>query len=190
MNDAPSASLESASQPSSRSNSIHRLRTPSELGELVRDSIRRGQSRPLQAPYLVGSTSARPSSGGSMSGSGCGSESASAPARSRSNSLGPNEMMLAPVTEHGELGREEARPPPRPPRRLCATPDQLLAGGGGVGSSEMGELVRGERSQSWASSSAPSATSTSYFTAGTSGSAGGGGGRGGDTGVGPGGGLR
>jgi hypothetical protein len=115
FNDAPSASLESASQPSSRSNSIHRLRTPSELGELVRDAIRtRGQSRPLQAPYVVGSTSARPSSGGSMSGSGCGSESASAPARSRSNSLGPNEMMLAPVTEHGELGREDARPPQRP----------------------------------------------------------------------------
>jgi hypothetical protein len=97
-----------------------------------------------------------------------GSSSASAPARSRSDSPGPNEMMLAPVTEHGELGREVP-----PPRWLCATPEQLLTGGVGVGSSKMGELVSGERSQSWASSSALSATSTAYFTVGTSGSAGG-----------------
>ncbi|KAI0277157.1 hypothetical protein BGY98DRAFT_934563 [Russula aff. rugulosa BPL654] len=48
FNDAASASLASASQPSSRSNSIHRLRTPSELGELVRDALRaRAQARPF-----------------------------------------------------------------------------------------------------------------------------------------------
>jgi hypothetical protein len=87
----------------------------------------------------------------------------------------PNEIMLAPVTEHREFGREDARPPQR---RLCGTPEQLLAGGGGSS-----ELVRGERSQSWVSINAPSATPTSHFTAGTSGSVGGGGDRGDDTGV-------
>jgi hypothetical protein len=174
LNDAASASLASVSQPSSRSNSLHRLRTPSELGELVRDALRArgggGQSRAL--------SSARPASGGSVSGSGCTGESIGAPARSRSNSLGPNEL-LAPVTEYGELGRNsEERPlravlPAVPARRLCDTPEQLLVGV--VGTGEMGELVRAERSRSWAGSS-HSASSTAYFTAGTSGSAGAGGG--------------
>jgi hypothetical protein len=188
LNDAASASLASASQPSSRSNSIHRLRTPSELGELVRDALRaRAQARPLPP-----SSSARPGSGGSVSGSGCtgsgsgsgSGESAvclgpSASSRSRSNSLGPNEV-LSPVTEHGELGREDSNLPlRRPPRRL---------GGDVPGvASEMGEILRTEWSRSWTSNS-PSATSTAYFTASTTGSlvvtGSGGGGGGGDTGTG------
>lgn len=192
FNDAASVSLASASQPSSRSNSIHRLRTPSELGELVRDALRaRAQARPLPP-----SSSARPGSGGSVSGSGSGctgagsgsgsgsGESAvglgpSALSRSRSNSLGPNEV-LPPVTEHGELGREDSNLPlRRPPRRL---------GGDMPGvASEMGEIPRAEWSRSWTSSS-PSATSTAYFTAGTTGSlvvsGSGGGGGGSDPGTG------
>ena len=204
FNDAASASLASASQPSSRSNSIHRLRTPSELGELVRDALRaRAQARPLPP-----SPSARPGSGGSVSGSGSGCTGAgggsgsgsgsgsgeavgpgpSASSRSRSNSLGPNEV-LPPVTEQGELGRENSDlPRRRPPRRLGG--DVPGAAGGMVGASEMGELLRTEVSRSWASSS-QSATSTAYFTAGTSGSlavsgsgSGAGGGAGGDTGTG------
>lgn len=187
--------LASASQPPSRSNSLHRLRVPSELGELVREALRtRGVSRPLTSSSSShgASTSVRPGSGGSMggngSGSGCGGESAGSappplppPPRSRRNSLGPNEL-LAPVTEHGECGREDVvvRPPtvpPRSPRRLSETPEQLLAGV--VGTGELGELVRAERSRSWAtSSSLPSVTSTSYFSAGTSGSASGGSGSG------------
>jgi hypothetical protein len=87
----------------------------------------------------------------------------------------PNEIILAPVTEHREFGREDVRPPHH---RLCGTPEQLLTGGGGLS-----ELVRGEWLQSWVSINAPSATPTSHFTAGTSGSVGGGGGHGGDTGV-------
>jgi hypothetical protein len=122
---------------------------------------------------------------GSGSGSGSGSgESAvglgpSALSRSRSNSLGPNEV-LPPVTEHGELGREDSNLPlRRPPRRL---------GGDMPGvASEMGEISRAEWSRSWTSSS-PSATSTAYFTAGTTGSlvvsGSGGGGGGSDTGTG------
>ncbi|KAI0252252.1 hypothetical protein BJV78DRAFT_366472 [Lactifluus subvellereus] len=174
FNDAASASLASASQPSSRSNSIHRPRMPSELGELVRDTIRaRGQSRPLPPPSAV-SASARPGSGNSV-GSGNGGEPAGGAAqRSRSSSLGPGEA-LAPVTEHGELGRVDA--PPRMPRRLGDAPEQLLAGV--VGTSEMGELVRTEWAQSWASSS-PSVSSTAYFSTAT-GSTGGGSGSG-DTG--------
>ena len=178
LNDAASASLASASQPSSRSNSLHRLRTPSELGELVRDALRaRGQSR--SHPAGSASASARPGSGGSLSGGGGGSvggggaestagvvAAAAASQRSRSSSLGPCEV-LAPVTEHGELGREDLTM--LAPRRLCPSPDQLLAGGV-VGS---GEVVRAERARSWASSS-PSATST-YFTVRTSGSVSGGG---------------
>ena len=206
FNDAASASLASASQPSSRSNSIHRLRTPSELGELVRDALRaRAQARPLPP-----SPSARPGSGGSVSGSGSGCTGAgggsasgsgsgsgsgeavglgpSASSRSRSNSLGPNEV-LSPVTEHGELGRDNSDlPRRRPPRRLGG--DVPGAAGGVVGASEMGEIMRTEWSRSWASSS-QSATSTAYFTAGTSGSlvvsgsgGGTGGGAGGDTGTG------
>lgn len=190
LNDAASASLASASQPPSRSNSIHRLRTPSELGELVRDALRaRAQARPLPP-----SSPGRPGSGGSVSGSGSGctgagsgsggsGESAvglgpgpSVSSRSRSNSLGPNEV-LPPVTEHGELDREDSTfPLRRPPRRL---------GGDVPGvASEMGELSRTEWSRSWTSSS-PSATSTAYFSAGTSGSlvASGSGGGGGDTGT-------
>ena len=169
------ASLNDASQPSSRSNSIHRLRTPSELGELVREALRaRGQSRPLSS-----SLPARPSSGGSVNGSGSGAGE-SAP-RSRSNSLGPNEA-LSPVTEHGELGRQD--PPRRLPRRRGDGPEQqLLAGAGGIANaSELGELLRTEWSRSWASST-PSATSTTYFTAGTSSSAVGSG-SGGETGTG------
>jgi hypothetical protein len=172
LNDAASASLASASQPSSRSNSLHRLRMPSELGELVRDALRArgggGQSRGL--------ASARPGSGGSVSGSGCTGESVGAPVRSRSNSLGPNEL-LAPVTEYGELGRDSEDgllravfpPAVSAARRLCDTPEQFFVGV--VGAGEMGELVRAERSRSWAGSS-HSATSTAYFSAGTSGSVG------------------
>jgi hypothetical protein len=202
FNDAASASLASASQPSSRSNSIHRLRTPSELGELVRDALRaRAQARPLPP-----SSSARPGSGGSVSGSGSGctgagsgsgsgsgsggsGESAvvlgpSALSRSRSNSLGPNEV-LPPVTEHGELGREDSNLPlRRPPRRLGGG-DVPGVAGGTVGASEMGEFSRTEWSRSWASNSPPSATSTTYFTASTSGSlVASGSGGGGDTGTG------
>jgi hypothetical protein len=199
LNDAASASLASASQPSSRSNSLHRLRTPSELGELVRDALRaRAQARPLPLPS---SSSARPGSGGSVSGSGSGctgtgagsgsgSGESSAPglgpsvsSRSRCNSLGPNEV-LPPVTEHGEHGREDLdRPLRRPPRRV---------GGEMLGASEMGEISRTELSRSWASSSQPSATSTAYYSAGTSGSlvlsgsGGPGGGGGGGTGIGTG----
>ncbi len=205
LNDAASASLASASQPPSRSNSIHRLRPSSELGELVRDALRaRGQTRPFPP-----SSSARPGSGGSMSGSGSGctgagsgsgsgtgsgsgsgsGESAvavshgpgpSSLARSRSNSLGPNEI-LPPVTEHGELGREDSDLPPlRPPRRLGGTDVPGVVG-------EMGEALRTEWTRSW-TSSAPSATSTTYFTAGTPGSLvvtnSGSGSYGGDTGTG------
>ncbi|KAI0000796.1 hypothetical protein BJV74DRAFT_820739 [Russula compacta] len=182
LNDAASASLASASQPSSRSNSLHRLRTPSELGELVRDALRaRGQS---SRPLPPSSVSVRPGSGGSISGSGESASAASA-SRSRSNSLGLNEV-LAPVTEHGELAaREHATlpqqlPPPlplrAPARRLLGGVDtseqqQLLIAGAGTafGAGEMGELVRAEWTRSWTSSS-PSATSTAYFSAGTSGS--------------------
>ncbi len=157
FNDTASVSLASASQPSSRSNSLHHLRMPSELGELVRDALRaRGQPRPLPSP------SARPGSSGSMNGSG---SACSAEPRSRSNSLGASEL-LAPVTEHGELGREDVPLPLRPAvavRRLPDTPEQLVVG------------ERGERSRSLASS-AHSASSTVYLTAGTSASAGGGGG--------------
>jgi len=196
FNDAASASLASASQPSSRSNSIHRLRTPSELGELVRDALRaRAQARPLPPS----SSSARPGSGGSVSGSGsactgAGSGSGSgsgsgeaaylgppASVRSRSNSLGPNEV-LSPVTEHGELGRGDLDLPlRRPPRRLGG--DVPGAAGGAVGAGETGEISRTEWSRSWASSN-PSATSTAYFTAGTSGSLVVSGSGGGDTGTG------
>ncbi|KAH8988317.1 hypothetical protein EDB92DRAFT_1948005 [Lactarius akahatsu] len=160
FNDAASASLASASAQSSRSNSIHRPRMPSELGE-------------------IGSASARPGSGGS---GGAGNiETASAPPRSRSNSQGANEV-LAPVTEHGE--HPDGAPRSWAPRRLCDTPEQLLA----AGASELGELVMARpgtaRSRSLGSSSpSRSATSTTYFTAGTgssgdtgtSGSGGGGG---------------
>ena len=175
LNDAASASLASASQPSSRSNSrsnsIHRLRMPSELGELVRDTLRaRGQSRPLPPPP------ARPGSGGSMGGGSSGESTGGMAQRSRSNSLGPGEA-LAPVTEHGELGRVDA--PLRVPRRLGDAPEQLPAGV--VGTSEIGELMRTEWAQSWASSS-PSVSSTAYFSAAT-GSTGGGSGSG-DTGSG------
>ena len=203
-NDTASASLASASQPPSRSNSFHRQRMPSELGELIRENLRaRGLARPLTSSSSShgASGSVRPTSAGSLSGSGCGGESAcSGPPPSRSNSL-------APVTEHGEhVVSVPPPPPPRsptapalPPRRLCETPEQLLAGV--VGTGELGELVRAERSRSWATSSSPSATSTTYFTAGTSGSASGGGGSGsgsggsgsggsGDSGVGSNGGLR
>jgi hypothetical protein len=158
LNDAASASLASGSQPSSRSNSIHRPRMPSELGELVRDAIRtRGQSRPLPLPPGISAPSSRPGSGGSMSGGG-GGEPAGATQRSRSNSLGPSEV-LAPVTEHGELGRGDA--PLWTPRRLGDTSEHLA---GVVGASEMG--MRTEWARSWASSS-QSATSTAYFSAGT-----------------------
>lgn len=199
----------SASQPPSRSNSIHRQRMPSELGELIREALRaRGLPRPLTSSSSShgASGSMRPASAGSLSGSGCGGESAcSGPPPSRSNSLGPSEL-LAPVTEHGEhVVPVPVAPPPRsptapplpPPRRLCETPEQLLVGV--VGTGEMGELVRAERSRSWATGSSPSATSTTYFTAGTSGSASGGGGGGsggsgsggsGDSGVGSNSGLR
>jgi hypothetical protein len=106
-------------------------------------------------------------------GGGNGEEPAGGVAqRSRSSSLGPGEA-LAPVTEHGELGRVDA-PPLRMPRRLGDAPDQLLAGV--VDTSEMGELVRTEWAQSWASSS-PSVSSTAYFSAAT-GSTGGGSGSG------------
>jgi hypothetical protein len=195
FNDAASASLASASQPPSRSNSINRLRTPSELGELVRDALRaRAQARPLPP-----SSPGRPGSGGSVSGSGSGctgagsgsgsggsGESAvgfgpSVSSRSRSNSLGPNEV-LPPVTEHGELGRQDSTLPlRRPPRRLGG--DVPSVAGGVVGASEMGEISRTEWSRSWASSS-PSATSTAYFSAGTSGSLNVSGSGGGDTGTG------
>ena len=97
-----------------------------------------------------------------MNGSG---SACSAEPRSRSNSLGASEL-LAPVTEHGELGREDVPLPLRPAvavRRLPDTPEQLVVG------------ERGERSRSLASS-AHSASSTVYLTAGTSASAGGGGG--------------
>ncbi|KAI0292989.1 hypothetical protein B0F90DRAFT_1822484 [Multifurca ochricompacta] len=154
FNDAASASLASASQHSSRSNSIHRPLMSSELGELVRDALRtRGQPPPRSLPPHVTSTPVRPGSVGSGASTG-------EFVRSRSNSVGPGEA-LAPVTEHGEFGREDGlwRAPP-PPRRLCDTPDQLSS------ASEMGELVRTEGSRSWGSSSA-SATSTAYFTAGT-----------------------
>ena len=160
LNDAASVSLASASATSSRSNSIHRPRMPSELGELVRDALRsRGQPRSLPP----GSASARPGSGGS--GSSCGVESGCAPTRSRSNSQGANEV-LAPVTEHGE---HEYAPRSWAPRRLCDTPEMLLA----AGANELGELVEGRprtgRSRSLGSSSSPSrsGTSTTYFTAGT-----------------------
>jgi hypothetical protein len=96
--------------------------------------------------------------------------------RSRSNSLGPGEA-LAPVTEHSELGRVDA--PLRVPRRLGEAPEQLVAGV--AGTSEIGELLRTEWAQSWASSS-PSVSSTAYFSAAT-GSTGGGSGSG-DTGSG------
>jgi hypothetical protein len=160
FNDAASNSHASASATSSRSNSIHRPRMPSELGELVRDALRsRGQSRSLGA----GSSSARPGSGGS---SGSCVESTCPPPRSRSNSQCANEV-LAPVTEHGE---HEDAPRSWAPRRLCDTPEMLLA----AGASELGELVaprrgRIERSRSLGSSSSPSrsGTSTTYFTAGT-----------------------
>jgi hypothetical protein len=161
LNDAASASLASASQPSSRSNSIHRHRIPPELA--------RSQSRSLPPPPGI-SASGRPASGGSMSGSN-GSDSASAAQRSRSNSLGPSEV-LAPVTEHGELGRRDA-PPLRVPRRLGDTSEHPA---GAVGVNEMGELMRAEWARSWASSS-HSATSTAYFSAAT-GSTGGGSGSG------------
>jgi len=188
FSDAASASLGSASQPPSRSNSLNRHRTPSELGELVRDSLRaRAQSRSVppatHATSASASASARPGSGGSLSGSGSvgGAESVggggAGSQRSRSNSLGLCEV-LAPVTEHGELGREDLSLPA--PRRLSSSPDQLLAGVGG--SSEVGELGRAEQARSWASSS-PSATST-YFTVRTSGSVSGSGG--GDAGAGAG----
>ena len=159
FNDAASA----ASATSSRSNSIHRPpRMPSELGELVRDALRaRGQPRP-------GSASARPGSGGS-GGSSCGAESGcpapQPPLRSRSNSQGANEV-LAPVTEYGE---HEVAPSSWVPRRLCDTPEMLLA----AGASELGELAparpRTRRSRSLGSSSSPSrsGTSTTYFTVGT-----------------------
>ncbi|KAH9964839.1 hypothetical protein BC827DRAFT_1265513 [Russula dissimulans] len=146
---AASASLASASQPPGRSKSLNRLRTPSELGELVRDSLRaRGQSRsmpPATHATSASASSARPGSGGSLSGSGSvgGAESVGGGAgsqRSRSNSLGPCEV-LAPVTEHGELGREDLSLPA--PRQLSSSPDQLFAGVGG--SSEVGELGRAER---------------------------------------------
>ena len=167
FNDTASVSLASASQPSSRSNSLHHLRMPSELGELVRDALRaRGQSRPLPSP------SARPGSSGSLNGSGSG---CSAEPRSRSNSLGASEL-LAPVTEHGELGREDVPLPLRPAaavRRLPDTPEQLVVG------------ERGERSRSLAGS-AHSVSSTVYLTAGTSASAGGGAGGGGGGGTGTG----
>ncbi|KAH9964835.1 hypothetical protein BC827DRAFT_891147 [Russula dissimulans] len=186
FSDAASASLASASQPPSRSNSLNRHRTPSELGELVRDSLRaRGQSRSLPPgthATSASASSARPGSGGSLSGSGSvgGAESlgGAGSQRSRSNSLGPCEV-LAPVTEHGELGREDFSL--LAPRQLSSSPDQLFAGVGG--SSEVGELGRAEQARSWASSS-PSATST-YFTVRTSGSASGSGG-GGDAGAGAG----
>ena len=180
FNDAATASPQS-----SRSNSIHRLRTPSELGELVRDALRaRGQARSLPSSYPASaSAAARPGSGGSVSGSGSGSGGGGGPSesRSRSNSLGPSEV-LPPVTEHGELGRED--PPLRHPRRRGDVPEQLLPGGIAASASEIGELLRTEWSRSWASSS-PSATSTTYFTAGTSSSVlGSGSGGGGDTGTG------
>ncbi|KAI0252253.1 hypothetical protein BJV78DRAFT_366666 [Lactifluus subvellereus] len=145
FNDAASASLASASQPSSRSNSIHRPRMPSELGELVRDTIRaRGESRPLPPPPPVVFASARPGSSGSMGGRNGGEPAGGAARRSRSSSLGPGEA-LAPVTEDGELGRVDALPL-RMPRRLGDAPEQVLAGV--VGTSEMGELVRTEWAQS------------------------------------------
>jgi len=124
---------------------------------------------------------------GSGSGSGGSGESAaglgpSASSRSRSNSLGPNEV-LPPVTEHGELGREDSNlPPRRPPRRLGGG-DVPGVAGGIVGTSEMGEISRTEWSRSWTSNS-PSATSTAYFTASTSGSLVVSGSGGGDTGAG------
>jgi hypothetical protein len=49
---------------------------------------------------------------------------------SRSNSLGPNEV-LAPVTEHGELRREDL--PLRPLRWRGDLPEQLLPGVGSGG---------------------------------------------------------
>lgn len=177
FNDAASASLASVSAQSSRSNSIHRPRMPSELGEIVRDALRaRGQSRASSHP-VPGSASARPGSGGS---GGAGNiETASAPPRSRSNSQGASEV-LAPVTEHGE--HPDGAPRSLAPRRLCDTPEQLLA----AGASELGELVMARpgtaRSRSLGSSSpSRSATSTTYFTAGTgssgdTGTSGGGGG--------------
>lgn len=181
FNDAASASHASVSATSSRSNSIHRPRMPSELGELVRDALRvRGQ------PRSSSSAAARPGSGGSASAGSCVESTSCPPPRSRSNSQGANEV-LAPVTEHGE--HED---PPRPltaPRRLCDTPEMLLS----AGASELGELVvapprqaRVQRSRSLGSCSSPSrsGTSTTYFTAGTgssgeTGASGGGGGGGG-----------
>ncbi|KAI9435809.1 hypothetical protein H4582DRAFT_624421 [Lactarius indigo] len=160
FNDAASASLASVSAQSSRSNSIHRPRMPSELGEIVRDALRaRGQPRASSHP-VPGSTSTRPGSAGSG-----GIETVSAPPRSRSNSQGANEV-LAPVTEHGE--HPDGAPRSWAPRRLCDTPEQLLA----AGASELGELVIARpgtaRSRSLGSSSpSRSATSTTYFTAGT-----------------------
>ncbi|KAH9960001.1 hypothetical protein BC827DRAFT_1156039 [Russula dissimulans] len=74
-----------------------------------------GQSRslpPATHATSASASSARPGSGGSLSGSGSvgGAESAGggsgASQRSRSNSLGPCEV-LTPVTEHGELGHED-----------------------------------------------------------------------------------
>lgn len=167
FNDAASGSLASASAQSSRSNSIHRPRMPSELGEIVRDALRaRGQPRSTPSHQAPGSASARPGSGGS---SGSSVEPTSAPPRSRSNSQAANEV-LAPVTEHGEHSFEpDGAPRAWAPRRLCDTPEQLLA----AGASELGELVGTaragtERSRSLGSSSpSRSATSTTYFTAGT-----------------------
>lgn len=164
FNDAASASLASASAASSRSNSIHRPRMPSELGEIVRDALRaRGHPR-------AGSASARPGSGGSCGGGSSSVESACAPPRSRSNSQGANEV-LAPVTEQGEQPEAAAPRAAWAPRRLCDTPEMLLA----AGASELGELVAQQRngvvrSRSLGSSSSPSrsGTSTTYFTAGTS----------------------
>jgi hypothetical protein len=152
----------------------------------VQDALRAGgQSRSL--PPASASASARPGSGGSLSGSGSigGGDgqgaAAAASQRSWSSSLGPSEV-LAPVTEQGELGREDLMVPIMPaPRMLSSSPDQLLAGV--IGSSEVGKVVvRAERARSWASSS-PSTTSM-YFTVRTSGSVSGGGGGGGDTGAG------
>ncbi|KAI0263181.1 hypothetical protein BC834DRAFT_971467 [Gloeopeniophorella convolvens] len=139
LSDAASASLASASQPPSRSNSLQKPRMASELGELVRDSA--------GARSVVRGSG--PSSASTRGSNGEGSSSA--PPRSRSNSLGPGEV-LAPVTELGELGREGSAAAIR-----CDTPEQ--------GASEMGELVvRVEGARSAAST--PSA-STAYYTAGT-----------------------
>ncbi|KAI0062976.1 hypothetical protein BV25DRAFT_489065 [Artomyces pyxidatus] len=153
-----------ASAPPSRSNSLHAAAAPprmaSELGELAREPTTSSSRSSVRGSTGTSYYTMPPGSSSTRSSEGL----AGAP-RSRSNSLGATEV-LSPVTELGELGREDDVLGSRLSAALeeyYTAPTGGRAQAGMAEVSELGELGRAE------DGSAPgSATSSTGFYSATS----------------------